>query len=719
MTSDPISTPHHFATARGAAMLALLIGSLCWVSISYTRQVGGLSNLWMASGVLTGVLLTTQRSRWNVYIVAALAGNLAVRILLGDAPPIASILAATSTFDAAAVAFLVRHFVGDVANTSKITSIAKTATAASLAACAASALCAALAGMIFLGHEFFAPFATWFAVHSIGMVIFATLTVVARLEGKLVFGRRGKRTELFLLIGLVAATSLGVFAQSRYPLLFLIMPILLLASFRHRFSGFVLGTTVVCIIAMIATISGNGPTMLSADATPAERTFVLQLFIAAACALTLPIAVVLTHRRWLEHRLSSSESDYRMLAEYSRDMVVRIDSEGNRKFVSPAASEILGWNLDEMREERWDLVHPDDRSKLMVAMAKLRVEGGSATIDYRVQHRDGHFVWIEAQARLVPSSDPGQPPDIIYSGRDISRRIKAEQDLARNQRRLRAIADNTPAMVIQINTEERYTFANAYAGQTLGMHPSALIGRSLKEIADPKVYEEIKPYIDAALRGESVAYESQRDYAGEQRYFQCTYIPDRAPTGEVVGFYGMVFDVTKLKRAEHQLTQLARHDALTGLANRLQFNERVTLAAARRQRTPSPIALLYLDIDRFKEINDTMGHAAGDAILVAFAERLRGSVRETDLVARLGGDEFVVLVEELDSSAVAETIARNLIASLADGIDVNGTNVTVTTSIGIAFRDGAIASGDELIKLADDALYAAKAAGRNTYRVAI
>jgi diguanylate cyclase (GGDEF)-like protein len=157
---------------------------------------------------------------------------------------------------------------------------------------------------------------------------------------------------------------------------------------------------------------------------------------------------------------------------------------------------------------------------------------------------------------------------------------------------------------------------------------------------------------------------------------------------------------------------------LTGLANRLQFNERVTLAAARRQRTPAPIALLYLDIDRFKQINDTMGHAAGDAILVAFADRLRASVRETDLVARLGGDEFVVLVEDLDSSAVAETIAHNLIASLAGGIVVNGKAIPVTTSIGIAFRDGAIASGDELIKLADDALYAAKAAGRNTFRVA-
>ena len=150
----------------------------------------------------------------------------------------------------------------------------------------------------------------------------------------------------------------------------------------------------------------------------------------------------------------------------------------------------------------------------------------------------------------------------------------------------------------------------------------------------------------------------------------------------------------------------------------MQFNERVALAAARRHRSPAPIALLYLDIDRFKQINDTMGHAVGDAILVAFAGRLRACVRETDLVARLGGDEFVVLVEDLDSSAVAQSIAQKLVENLAGGITVDGTTIAVTTSIGIAYRDGAIASGDELIKLADDALYSAKAAGRNTYKVA-
>jgi diguanylate cyclase (GGDEF)-like protein len=173
-----------------------------------------------------------------------------------------------------------------------------------------------------------------------------------------------------------------------------------------------------------------------------------------------------------------------------------------------------------------------------------------------------------------------------------------------------------------------------------------------------------------------------------------------------------------MKNAERALAKLARNDSLTGLANRFQFNERLGLAVVRRHRKPAPIALLYLDVDHFKDINDTMGHAAGDALLIAFAHRLRECVRETDLVARLGGDEFVVLIEDLDSAIVAERIARKLIDKLAEGITLPEGCIAVTTSIGIAYRADAVKTGDELMKLADDALYAAKAGGRNTFRVA-
>ena len=173
----------------------------------------------------------------------------------------------------------------------------------------------------------------------------------------------------------------------------------------------------------------------------------------------------------------------------------------------------------------------------------------------------------------------------------------------------------------------------------------------------------------------------------------------------------------QLKLAERELARLARYDTLTGLANRLHFKERVELAILRHQRSGRPIALLYLDIDHFKRINDTFGHAAGDTVLCEFAHRLSESVRATDFAARLGGDEFVVLIEDAEESDAAETVARKLIARMRECIGANGRALAVTTSIGIAFCRSSVASPDALMQIADTALYEAKAAGRNTYRI--
>jgi diguanylate cyclase (GGDEF)-like protein/PAS domain S-box-containing protein len=703
--------------ARNAAIIAVAVAASCWMSLTYTRAAGSVSTLWIPSGLLAGLLITSRHSRWAVYIVVAFAANLWARVDHDFAVFPSLALAIASTFEAWFVAFCVVRFAGPATNQEKIALTGMVATSSTIVACIVSGVVAA-GTLTFVAHaDFLKILSTWLTSHVLGMVVFATLTVVGLSQGKRLLGRRERRLEYALTILLIATTAAAVFGQTQAPLLFAVFPVMLLAAFRHGFGGVILGVTVTSIIAMIGTFSGHGPLLLNPTASAEQRTLVLQLFIACLCLMTLPVGVVLMRRKWLERRLAASESDYRMLADYSRDMVVRIDAQGKRKYISPAATEILGWPLDDLREERWDLIHPDDVAGLMVAISKLRVEGGRTTAVYRVQHRDGHYISIEAHARLVPSSDPNQPPDIIYAGRDISRRVKAEQDLARNQRRLRAITDNTPALVVHVNTEERYTFANAYTGKMLGVHPAALIGRTMREATTTEIYDEIKPYIDAALRGETNTFESTREYEGRTGMYQNTYIPDRAPDGSIVGFYAMIFDITNLKDAERELAKLARFDSLTGLANRFQFKERLELAVARRHRRPMPIALLYLDIDRFKQINDTLGHAAGDALLIGFGNRLHESVRETDLVARLGGDEFVVLVEDPDSKAVSETIARKLIERLSSGIKLPTGCVNVTTSIGIAFRPETVASGDELMKIADEALYAAKAAGRNTYRM--
>ncbi len=713
-------TDERAETALPVIARALIVGSAVgiatWLAIALSRPAGGVSIIWIGSGLLAGILLTSPYRAWLPYIAAALAGNMIARSLYGDAAPIVIGRGIASTLDVCAVAYALRHFVGDVRDPAKLLRVAFVAVASTLLGCASSALIAATMSVA-VGHAGFAStFGAWFASHTLGMVIFATLTVVLRELGTKKIGTRGGNWKFARSMGLVAATTLGVFAQQRYPLLFMVYPPLLLGVFRHRFTGFAIGVAIVVVISIAATGSGNGPLSLIPGASFEERTLLLQLFLAITCVTSLPVAIVLAERGRLAASLRDNERDYRMLAVHSRDLVVHLRADGKRLYTSPAVTELLGWEPHELSESRWELVHPDDVAMLAEAMAKLLETGDATPVIYRALHKHGYYVWIEALGRRVPSADPASPAEIVYSGRDISERVQIEQALADNQRRVRAITDNLPALVAHIDKGERFTFVNAHLCDTLGRGPESILGQVIPAVLGWRIYNEIRPRVQAALHGEQVSFEADRMFQGEPRTYQVTYVPDFDEDRSVKGVLMLLFDISRLKHAERELDLLARHDSLTGLANRRQFGERLELALARRQREQRPMALLYFDIDRFKKINDTLGHAAGDAVLIEFARRLQGNLRESDLAARLGGDEFVVIVEDLDSPEAAESIARNLVAAFQPPFIVDATELQVTTSIGVAIAVRG-ADAETLMHSADEALYQAKAAGRNTYRI--
>lgn len=700
-----------------AITTGLVVAFSAWLSIHYTRQPGTLSTLWIASGIFTGVLLTSPRRAWRGLLVAALAGNVAARALNGDPPYSVLGLSFANTLDAALVAWVLSSRIGDVTDPARIKSVAKVSFAAAILACALSGALASGLRAAF-GHAQFLPtFGAWLAAHTLGMVIFATMTVVARAQGWRLLGRRGHRLELWTTVALTGLLTWMVFSGSRYPLPFLIFLPLVFVTFRHRFSGVVLGVSIVTAIAVTETLAGHGPLFLIPGIGQAERVLLLQVFIASTCMLTLPVAVSLTEQGFLARRLRESENRYRILADNTRDLVVCLAADGNRRYISPAAQDMFGWEMHEFGQERWDLVHPDDLGPLREAFARLRASGGSTTVVFRVRHKDGHWVSVEALAKLVPGS--GDAQEIVYSGRDITQRLRIEQELLHNQRRLIAITDNIPAFVLHVDTDERYTFANAPTSQTMDLDPKSIVGMSVRDLVGEANYTEIKPHIDAALSGSTQSFEIERDFQGQHYHFQSTYVPDRDADGRVVGFYVMSSDISQLKRTEQELTLLARFDTLTGLANRFHFNEALELALARHRRYARPFALLYLDIDRFKGINDSLGHAVGDGVLIEFAARLRSCLRINDFAARLGGDEFVVIVEDVDSPSMPQRVADKMIDAMRSAMAVEGNDVQATTSIGIAYCLHCVSGRDAILRSADRALYEAKAAGRNTYRTTV
>lgn len=467
----------------------------------------------------------------------------------------------------------------------------------------------------------------------------------------------------------------------------------------------------------------------AALAAQREKTVAIrQRYILTITALSILMILVLSGFYSLQRRsntrlqqanlqLRESESRYRMLADNTRDLVVRMSLDGQRTYISPSAKDLLGLDPSVLAQSRWELIHPDDREMLISAIAKLGEKGGSASATYRIMHKDGHYVWFEALARLVPHVDGSGPAEIIYSGRDITERVLAEQALSLSDSRMRAITNNIPALIAHIDKDERYLFINDYSSRIFGIDSETTIGKTILEVRGESLYAEVKPYIKAALRGDSVTFDGKIEINGKLYYYQTSYMPDRDSSGNVQGFFSLTFNITDLKLAEAALERLSLIDSMTEVANRRYFEERLNAALARGHRQHEAIGLLYLDIDHLKSINDNNGHAFGDAVITAFAERLQSCVRTEDLVARLGGDEFAVLIENPSPNS-GEAIAKKFRTLMQQPMIIEGTKVFVTASIGVAYC-AQTPSAKELLSLADKALYAAKSAGRATYQTVI
>lgn len=347
------------------------------------------------------------------------------------------------------------------------------------------------------------------------------------------------------------------------------------------------------------------------------------------------------------------------------------------------------------------------------------LRGESRTFEGHVQRkgRDAYF-----QAHMVPDrGDDGTPCGFYLMSFDVTAVRRAEIARALGEQRLRQITDNLPVLIAYIDREERFDFVNKTYEDWMGIDASSLPGRRVADVFSSEYDDVRRESVQRALQGERVDLESELRTPRGARITQTAFVPDVDAQGNVLGVYALTTDVTSLKEIERKLKALARFDPLTGLPNRLYYNEKLPEALARAHRSRQGLALMFLDIDRFKLINDTLGHAAGDAVLKEFAHRLRRCVRQTDTVVRLAGDEFVIVLEALNSPAEPEPVADKILTAMRMPFVVDGQMLTVTTSVGISFHDGSVGSttpGD-LLERADRALYDAKSAGRNTRRMAV
>ena len=292
---------------------------------------------------------------------------------------------------------------------------------------------------------------------------------------------------------------------------------------------------------------------------------------------------------------------------------------------------------------------------------------------------------------------------------------RAHAEAKRSSTLLRAIADAVPALVAHVDREQRYQYCNKEYGDIFGIDPESMVGRSVAEVVEPEIYDVVRPYIERTYAGEEVAFLRPMIANGETRYVEQRYIPSFDGDGAVDGFYAIAWDVTDSQKREQALSREALTDALTGLLNRRGMTEMLAEAVSRWREGKVEGAVLFLDIDRFKQINDTLGHDVGDELLKVFAERIRGAVRASDRVARLGGDEFVILISTPGVEEIARRVAHTLLDRVRQPVDLGAQRFAISTSIGIAVCGGRDVTPEQVLKEADLALYEAKRAGRDTY----
>ena len=303
--------------------------------------------------------------------------------------------------------------------------------------------------------------------------------------------------------------------------------------------------------------------------------------------------------------------------------------------------------------------------------------------------------------------------------------IPLARELAASEERLQLALEGSGLALWDWDTHSNLVFLSEQWEEMLGRtpRPTAVPLAELQALVHPDDGKALASQLGQVLRGTRSRYDIEhrvRTATGGWKWIRSRgEIVARASDGRAMRLVGTNADISARKAAELQLVHRASHDALTGLPNRSLFADRLEQAVARARRNKTLMALMYLDIDKFKTVNDTMGHDTGDLLLKEFSVRLAACVRNTDTAARLGGDEFVVILESLASREDGLRIAEKIVASMRPDFVLGERALAVTTSAGIAFRemkDGL--DGDALLKMADEALYRAKATGRNNFQVA-
>lgn len=527
--------------------------------------------------------------------------------------------------------------------------------------------------------------------------------------------RIGPLLEELVIYALLAAVNVLVFRAVSVPV-YVVFPMLFLPALLYRQRGAVIGSLVVAAISLWYSAHGHGP---FAELEGAQGLLRAQTFVGVAAVTSLLVAASRSERQSAEQavrRLADSERALGEAQHLARIGSFEWDIRGDRTTWSDELYDIFGVSRERYPDgyHAWlQCVHEDDRGSVDQILRTAYAERAPYKFVHRIVRPDGHTRMIECHGRLE-LDHAGRPARMVGTAQDITAIKLAEE-------RFRGLLETAPDGMVIIDEQGRIVLVNSQTERLFGYPRQQLIGQLVDMLLPARFVVPRAEHRAAFARdprpvsmGQGLdLFARRRD--GTEFPVEITLSPLQTEDGML--FSAAVRDVTERKQTADALAHQARHDPLTGLPNRALFFDRLEHALARARRSQAKLAVLFVDLDDFKAVNDTLGHEAGDLLLSSLTPRLNSALRPGDTVARLGGDEFVVLCEDLAAEADAVRIAQRIAEACGRPLSIGAREHELSVSTGVVIVEGGAGTAADVLHDADVAMYRAKAVGKGRVEV--
>lgn len=427
-----------------------------------------------------------------------------------------------------------------------------------------------------------------------------------------------------------------------------------------------------------------------------------------------------TEKERLEETTPALEEKYRTIMEDMKESYYEIDLAGNFTFFNDALCRQLGYSGEELTGMNYRVYIPPELVKKQSEIYKQVYRTGKPNELFPVEQirKDGKRIYTESS--VFPMRN-GKAEIVGFRGigRDVTERVQMEEALRLSGERYRTILEEIEEGYYEVDLAGNFTFANDAACHQFGYPRQELIGMNYRAYVPKQDVKNVyrtwnKVYRTGELVKAFPFASIKKD--GTHIYLENSITPMRNKEGKIIGFRSISRDITERKQFEEKLAEMATHDALTGLPNRILLSDRLMVGSALARRSGHRLAILMLDLDRFKVVNDAMGHSVGDELLKAVGQRLFGIMRKSDTISRIGGDEFVLALPQISQIDDVTNFAQRILGAFQEPFVFGKNRLQVTTSIGIAIYPDDGTDIENLLKSADSAMYWAKEQGRGIYK---